>query len=1041
MPDKAYVKTGFSVDQQSVSQAQQANVAVEKSMAQVAQAANQVTEATQKAGRTLSDVFAKSKAAVQDNIKAVDELRAKYTTSAEERKKQIAEIETAMIRSSGTEKDLLKKHIEANLVRAAEAERAQLGGNGTEAIGRGSTAFGAIGSVASAFGGSGGAEISRAAGDILGAVESITKFGDVAKDLPGVFGEIAQAGASLAAPFGAIAASFGAVLAIAAPVAIAVGTVAIVLNTLKSDAEAATKAEQERFEAETRRIQQEDAARRESRAKSMEEAKRQLADDAKLQQDYLDQLTRKSDERDKVNKQLEELANNLGNLAKRNILSAQSEQLGKDIDAINANLKDVNSRISANINVSQPLIAQYDQQRAAVKALTQATEIQLKTRQLEASAIQQLEQLTDGRVAKTKEEQEQLERSIKNASKATEIEIDTNRRRIQENNRLIAELEKLGPKNEYAAETIKKLREENEVYAATNQKLLTTTLPAIKAKEDEAVASSRVAFAIGTATKAAQDFEQKGVPAILKGLQKLGDDIQKKTAEDLRRAIDIAEDARLAGTRASRSGGYGATRDTIQANQEAIESNHRRIEALREEAKTNQYAADEIKKLEQENKRLVATNRELEKVLPQILQREKDIAEFDFNKGVAEITRKGEQDREDAERKHQQQLSDITLKFYQERAEIERKYADQLIDIARKAADEAAQQAVELERKQADLALGVQRSLDDDARAAQAQQLDVQIKFYRDQEKAFRDHQRNLEQIREDAQEREFALILNRDFSGLFFSRRQTTRDINRANRAFNDQQSDATTAYSQQQSDLKKSLDQQRQQKLIDYQRQLQDAQTAYQRQRQDANTQRQIAIRDARIGYQRELEAQQNKQKQELAALQTAYKRELDELALKLKREYEMRRRAYEDELKLIEAGSKAALAAQQAAQKAVANTVATVAGGIANIVSSLFKKRATGGGVDAGQFVTVNEPESSGRESVRMAGRDYQFPGPGLFMPFEPGYVNANSSNRTEPITFQPVFNISGGRDPQAIANALRPMVREEAMGVLKRVTGVA
>lgn len=361
MPDKAYVKTGFSVDQQSVSQAQQANVAVEKSMAQVAQAANQVTEATQKAGRTLSDVFAKSKAAVQDNIKAVDELRAKYTTSAEERKKQIAEIETAMIRSSGTEKDLLKKHIEANLVRAAEAERAQLGGNGTEAIGRGSTAFGAIGSVASAFGGSGGAEISRAAGDILGAVESITKFGDVAKDLPGVFGEIAQAGASLAAPFGAIAASFGAVLAIAAPVAIAVGTVAIVLNTLKSDAEAATKAEQERFEAETRRIQQEDAARRESRAKSMEEAKRQLADDAKLQQDYLDQLTRKSDERDKVNKQLEELANNLGNLAKRNILSAQSEQLGKDIDAINANLKDVNSRISANINVSQPLIAQYDQ--------------------------------------------------------------------------------------------------------------------------------------------------------------------------------------------------------------------------------------------------------------------------------------------------------------------------------------------------------------------------------------------------------------------------------------------------------------------------------------------------------------------------------------------------------------------------------------------------------------------------------------------------------------------------------------------------------
>lgn len=221
----------------------------------------------------------------------------------------------------------------------------------------------------------------------------------------------------------------------------------------------------------------------------------------------------------------------------------------------------------------------------------------------------------------------------------------------------------------------------------------------------------------------------------------------------------------------------------------------------------------------------------------------------------------------------------IEQKALEDRANAQDKFNKALVSAAEAAADAAENALQKLIDKRAELAQDFARGEIDVEKEQRQEALDRQIEAQRDEARALRDHQREIQDIIRESQREEEDLIANRDFAGLFRLRRDTGRRIEDANRAFNDERADRIEAYRQQQQDAVDQYTREREQRQAKY---LQD-------------------LADAQVQYDRELvQVEVNRLKARLKA-QQAYNEELRLLGEKLRADLNARRQAYDIEIQM--------------------------------------------------------------------------------------------------------------------------------------------
>lgn len=231
----------------------------------------------------------------------------------------------------------------------------------------------------------------------------------------------------------------------------------------------------------------------------------------------------------------------------------------------------------------------------------------------------------------------------------------------------------------------------------------------------------------------------------------------------------------------------------------------------------------------------------------------------------------------DAQTRYNTDIETLTNRGLEQRAALEQKYADQLISIAEKAADESAAALQRLEEAQASAGLGLGRGNEDATTQLQRDRQQSQIDYQREESDSYKSHLQDLENIRRNAQDEEFDLVLNRDFAGLFKRRRQTTRELEDAQKGFNLQREERLEAFNRENEDQARQFEFERLDRLTNYQRELADAQAQFNQERQQAFANQQAELAQAAQTYQRERSELQNKQTQELNLRRTAYQQEL--------------------------------------------------------------------------------------------------------------------------------------------------------------------
>lgn len=504
---------------------------------------------------------------------------------------------------------------------------------------------------------------------------------------------------------------------------------------------------------------------------------------------------------------------------------------------------------------------------------------------------------------------------------------------------------------------------------------------------------------------------------------------ENQLTEERKRAVEEGIAREVEARKLLRSGTSQQVKDMIAANEDEIAAIYKQREVVKSQGLVILENANQYGELTKRLEILIGKNKEYAtSILPVIEATEKAKAFFkklfsgdiippqaksawdDLRERIKQATQEAVA-RDNAligsQRKYEADVKQIETSALEKRTDIQKRYNDTIVNIAQKAAEDAANALRKLEEQRADLTRDLGRNNQQAERQAAMQELDIRIGAAREDEREFRNHLRNLERIRQEAQDREFEMILNRDFAGLFFSRRQTTRDLNNETGQFAVDRGERQLGQQQQIDDLRRSIQAERNERLIAYQNALQDAQIAYVRDRQEANRQRIAALNEARADRMRSLSELNQSIRAQLAA----------------------RRQGYIEELRL------ATMVAKERIK--VENALLDRAKSILSLITkSAPVKRAGGGPLSAFQPALVNEPGSSGRESFSSGGKNTAFPGQGVFIPSQPGQVNANSGGTGGNVTIAPVFNITGGPNPQATAKAIEPIVYK----VVKQIVGV-
>lgn len=483
----------------------------------------------------------------------------------------------------------------------------------------------------------------------------------------------------------------------------------------------------------------------------------------------------------------------------------------------------------------------------------------------------------------------------------------------------------------------------------------------------------------------------------------------KEYADTVTRSIDATKTA-ISATSKQVIEQIQQRKDEAQKLREAIEFFPESLQLTEKGAELYQQLNDQ---LANDNKQVETLTKN---ILPLVEAREREAAALkkaeEAVKKQSDYITKQNQDIAQAYTKYEDDVKAIEDKALQKRADIEKQYADKQIEIARQAADAAKAALQKLEQARADLATNLGRDEEKSERAAAAKRMDIQISAQREEAKAYQDHQRELEQIRKDAQAREIGFLLDRNFLGLYQSRQQTSQNIDRANQRFVDDRQTRQQGTQQQLQDLQTSLARERQERLIAYQQQLADAQRAYQREIQQSQAKR---IEELTIARQKRVE--------ELNDLMATTRAEQNARRQKAIEEINMARLTSDARIKLLQAEQAAAIKAAYALTSGASGGSTAVASGGGSGAGrgphQILRTSAYGNALNAGDWSTVNDRFSGQREQyggIPLPG------GLGLFFAMKPGNVTAGGGSG------QNTFYITS-HDPQG--------VRREVLGVLEKV----
>ena len=208
------------------------------------------------------------------------------------------------------------------------------------------------------------------------------------------------------------------------------------------------------------------------------------------------------------------------------------------------------------------------------------------------------------------------------------------------------------------------------------------------------------------------------------------------------------------------------------------------------------------------------------------------------------------------------------------------KYADKQVDIAAKAADDAAKLLDNLEQKLSSLGTDVNRDLAKDARKAQFDALQEQVKFQTDETNETKKHFEDLDRIRRQARAQEFEQGLDRDFAGLARSRRATAEQITESNIQFNEDRRARLEAFVAKAQDDQAQFAFERQERIIKFDQDVADARAQYTRERSQLVDARNKQLAAAKAAYDKDLSLLQSKYRAELSARDAAIRAELQQI-----------------------------------------------------------------------------------------------------------------------------------------------------------------
>lgn len=263
-----------------------------------------------------------------------------------------------------------------------------------------------------------------------------------------------------------------------------------------------------------------------------------------------------------------------------------------------------------------------------------------------------------------------------------------------------------------------------------------------------------------------------------------------------------------------------ASLDVAAATNDATGAIHERI------------AAEEALKIEQEaaleTMRRVGTelSKQADREAAEAAQAAEDKAESIRERMIQERLRSEEEAAAESER------------IAKEKADIEKKRADDIIKITEKAAQAAEETLRDLRRDLAQLATEAERDMAEAEREARRDELQLAIEDQREAAQNLRRHLSNMQKIRADAQDREFELILEGDYKGLYLQRRQTRRRLEEESGNFSSQEQERQIQLQAERDDLARNLAVMRQERLIALSQEIADANLAARQKLADIKT-----------------------------------------------------------------------------------------------------------------------------------------------------------------------------------------------------------
>ncbi len=331
----------------------------------------------------------------------------------------------------------------------------------SDLVGRADTGFSAVGGLAGAVGGAGAGEAFMAASDVLAVADAMKNLSGELVKAPGLIGQVATAGATMAVSFlGPAAAGLGAVLAVAAPVVLIIGGLVAVLAKLQGDADAA----REEVKDYVAQLKEQQAVQREINDfvenGDIAGAKARLAELRKDQADANGLLTALYQQKADIDKAYADLGASL-NVGDRNQLGARGQEIQAQIDDLYQNAFEPVTR-----HIQELEAAMADIERAA--ADQSAVRDQLRLLEQRAELEQQTADLIRSGTRDT----------VRDRQQAIQDEIAAIRS-------ILPELETLAQTSDAAAQKLADAQAQQQRLNAEYDRLASVVLPAVDARQRE----------------------------------------------------------------------------------------------------------------------------------------------------------------------------------------------------------------------------------------------------------------------------------------------------------------------------------------------------------------------------------------------------------------------------------------------------------------------------------------------------------------------------------------------------------------------------